>query len=100
MQSDDMALPDEVSPIARNGISQKNDANLAPHVDIRLRKDQKSAMRGDGLLAMGPFSEFYPTMSDGSFANKANKKEEQLCSPPKTCFIAKMTLCPQPSQAV
>ena len=39
MQSDAMALPDEVLPIARNGISQKDNANLAPHVDIRLREN-------------------------------------------------------------
>jgi len=39
MQSDAMALPDEVLPIARNGISQKNNADSAPHVDIRLRRN-------------------------------------------------------------
>lgn len=39
MQSDAMALPDEALPVARNGISQKNNADSAPHVDIRLRKN-------------------------------------------------------------
>jgi integrase len=39
MQSDAMALLDEVLPPGKNGVSQKNNANLTPRVDITLGKN-------------------------------------------------------------
>jgi integrase len=39
MQSDAMALLDEVLPPGKNGASQKNNANLTPKVDITLSKN-------------------------------------------------------------
>jgi len=38
MQSDAMVLLDEVLPVAKNGISQKNNANLTPKLDVILNK--------------------------------------------------------------
>jgi len=39
MQSDAMALLDEVLPVGKNGISQKNNANLTPTLDKMLRRN-------------------------------------------------------------
>jgi integrase len=39
MQEDAMALLDEVLPTGINGVSQKNNANLTPTVDITLRQN-------------------------------------------------------------
>ena len=39
MQSDAMALLDEVLPVGKNGLSQKTNANLTPKLDIMLRKN-------------------------------------------------------------
>jgi len=39
MQSDAMALLDEVLPVGKNGISQKNNANLTPILDKMLRRN-------------------------------------------------------------
>ena len=39
MQSDAMALLDEVMPVGKNGGSQKNNANLTPQLDIKLSKN-------------------------------------------------------------
>lgn len=39
MQQDAMALLDEVLPTGKNGMSQKNNAKLAPIVDITLCKN-------------------------------------------------------------
>jgi integrase len=39
MQSDAMALLDEVLPPGKNGVSQKNNANLTPKADIMLSKN-------------------------------------------------------------
>jgi len=43
MQEDAMALLDEVLPAGKNGVSQKNNANLTPMVDIMQAKDRKLA---------------------------------------------------------
>ena len=39
MQSDAMALLDEVLPVAKNGLSRKNNGNLTPKVNIKLSKN-------------------------------------------------------------
>ena len=39
MQSDAMALLDEVLPVAKSGLSQQNNANLTPNATIMLRKN-------------------------------------------------------------
>jgi len=39
MQSDAMALLDKVLPPGKNGVSQKNNANLTPKTNIVLRQD-------------------------------------------------------------
>ncbi len=43
MQSDAMALLDEVLPAGKNGVFQKNNANLTPRVDITSRENQDLA---------------------------------------------------------
>ncbi len=43
MQSDAMALLDDVLPAGKNGVSQKNNANLTPKVDITALKTQDLA---------------------------------------------------------
>jgi integrase len=43
MQSDAMALLDEVLPIGKNGTSQQNNANLTPKANIMLSKNQNLA---------------------------------------------------------
>jgi len=39
MQSDAMALFDEILPVGKNGGCQKNNANLTPALDIKLSKN-------------------------------------------------------------
>ena len=39
MQSDAMALLVEVLPVGKNGVSQKDNANLTPQLDIMLSRN-------------------------------------------------------------
>ena len=45
MQEDAMALLDEVLPVGKNGVFQKNNANLTPEVDITALKNYNLASR-------------------------------------------------------